>query len=71
MISDKQILLLLKPAYPRLIFLLFLSASTLYAAAPLKILMKVDHWQPVQDAKNSNKTEVTFMSTKAFRKVPS
>ena len=43
-----------------------LLASWLCAAPPMKIALTADHWQPVQDADNPDKPDVTFIGHEGF-----
>ena len=46
--------------------LLCLLADSLHAASPIKIFLTADHWHPVQDADNPNKSDVQFIGHEGF-----
>ena len=46
--------------------LLCLVAPVLHAATPIKVPLTADHWQPVQDVNNPDKTDVRFIGHEGF-----
>ena len=51
--------------------LLCLGAPVLHAASPIKVPLTADHWRPVQDVDNPDKTEQGSSVTRASLREPS